>query len=96
MVQTGQSKDATRKSTREIAKQVSMSRKKIHQIRHAHELKPHQIKRHRSGEGPAFWQRLEEIVGPCINSAENAIVLSSDEKSKVQTVERAKQILPLR
>jgi hypothetical protein len=96
LVQTEQPKDATHWSTREIAKQVGISHTKAHQILQAHELKPHLVKRFRSSDDPAFEQKLEDIVGLYLNSSENAIVLSIDEKSQVQALERTQPILPLR
>jgi transposase len=96
LVQTQQPKDATHWSTREIAKQVGISHTKVHQILQAHDLKPHLVKRFRSSDDPAFEQKLEDIVGLYLNPPENAIVLSIDEKSQVQALERAQPILPLR
>ena len=96
LVQTQQPKDATHWSTREIAKQVGISHTKVHQILQAHDLKPHLVKRFRSSNDPAFEQKLEDIVGLYLNPPENAIVLSIDEKSQVQALERAQPILPLR
>jgi transposase len=96
VVQTEQPKDATHWSTREIAKQVGISHTKVHQILQAHNLKPHLISRFRSSDDPAFEQKLEDIAGLYLNPPENAIVLSIDEKSQVQALERAQPILPLR
>jgi transposase len=96
LVQTQRPKDATHWSTREIANQVGISHTKVHQILQAHDLKPHLVKRFRSSDDPAFEQKLEDIVGLYLNPPENAIVLSIDEKSQVQALERAQPILPLR
>lgn len=96
VVQTQKPKDATHWSTREIAKQVGISHTKVHQILQAHDLKPHLISRFRSSDDPAFEQKLEDIVGLYLNPPENAIVLSIDEKSQVQALERAQPILALR
>ncbi len=96
VVQSQQPKDATHWSTREIAKQVGISHTKVHQILQAHDLKPHLVKRFRSSDDPAFEQKLKDIVGLYLNPPENAIVLSIDEKSQVQALERAQPILPPR
>jgi transposase len=96
VVQTQQPKDATHWSTREIAKQVGISHTKVHQILQAHALKPHLVKRFRVSDDPAFEEKLEDIVGLYLDPPENAIVLSLDEKSQVQALERAQPILPLR
>jgi transposase len=96
VVQTQKPHDATHWSTREIAKQVGISHTKVHQILRAHKLKPHVVKRFRTSNDPAFEEKLEDIVGLYLNPPENAIVLSLDEKSQVQALERAQPILPLR
>ena len=96
VVQERTPENATHWSTREIAKKVGISHTKVHQILHAHELKPHLIKRFRASDDPAFAQKLEDIVGLYLNPPENAIVLCSDEKSQVQALEGAQPILPLR
>jgi hypothetical protein len=75
---------------------VGISHTKVHQILQAHDLKPHLVKRFRSSDDPAFEEKLEDIVGLYLNPPENAIVLSVDEKSQVQALERAQPILPLR
>jgi transposase len=96
VVQTQKPRDATHWSTREIAKQVGISHTKVHQILRAHKLKPHAVKRFRTSNDPAFEEKLEDIVGLYLDPPENAIVLSLDEKSQVQALERAQPILPLR
>jgi len=96
VVQEQLPKDATHWSTREIAKKVGISHTKVHQILQSHDLKPHLLKRFRASDDPAFEQKLEDIVGLYLNPPENAIVLSIDEKSQVQALERAQPILPLR
>jgi transposase len=96
VVQSQQPEEATHWSTREIAKKVGISHTKVHQILQAHELKPHLVKGFRASDDPALEQKLEDIVGLYLNPPENAIVLSIDEKSQVQALERAQPILPLR
>jgi transposase len=96
LVQTGRPKAATHWSTREIAKQVGISHTKVHQILRAHDLKPHLVEHFHTSDDPAFEQKLEDVVGLYLNPPYNAIILSIDEKSQVQALERAQPILPLR
>jgi transposase len=96
LVQTKRPEAATHWSTREIAKQVGISHTKVHQILRAHELKPHLVEHFRASDDPEFEQKLEDVVGLYLNPPDNAIVLSIDEKSQVQALERAQPILPLR
>ena len=54
------------------------------------------MKRFKLSNDPAFYEKLEDIVGLYLDPPKNAIVLSIDEKSQVQALERAQPILPLR
>ncbi len=96
LVQTERPEAATHWSTREIAKRIGISHTKVHQILRAHDLKPHLVERFRTSNDPAFEEKLEDVVGLYLNPPDNAIVLSIDEKSQVQALERAQPILPLR
>jgi transposase len=96
LVQTGRPEAATHWSTREIARQVGISHTKVHQILRAHDLKPHLVQHFRTSDDPNFEQKLEDVVGLYLDPPDNAIVLSIDEKSQVQALERAQPILPLR
>ena len=96
LVQSKRPEAATHWSTREIAKQIGISHTKVHQILRAHDLKPHLVEHFRTSDDPDFEQKLEDVVGLYLNPPENAIVLSIDEKSQVQALERAQPILPLR
>lgn len=96
LVQTQRPEAATHWSTREIGKHVGISHTKVHQILQAHDLKPHLVEHFRASDDPAFEEKLEDVVGLYLDPPENAIVLSVDEKSQVQALERAQPILPLR
>jgi transposase len=89
-------KDATHWSTRMVAARVGISHTKVHQILQEHGLKPHLVKRFRTSGDPQFREKLEDIVGLYLNPPENALVLSVDEKSQIQALERTQPILPLR
>ena len=96
VVQSERPEAATHWSTREIAKRVGISHTKVHQILRAHDLKPHLVEHFRTSDDPAFEEKLEDVVGLYLNPPDNAIVLSIDEKTQVQALQRAQPILPLR
>jgi transposase len=89
-------KNTTHWSTREIAKVVRISHTKVHQILQAHELKPHLVEHFEVSDDPDFERKLKDIVGLYLDPPENAIVLSIDEKTQVQALERTQPLLPLR
>ena len=43
-----------------------------------------------------FKEKLNDVVGLCLNPSENAIVLCVDEKSSIQALDRAQPGLPLK
>ena len=49
-----------------------------------------------SFEGPDFIDKVRDVVGLYRNPPENALVLSVDEKSQIQALERSQPILPMR
>ena len=45
---------------------------------------------------PRFAEKLEDIVGLYLNPPEHALVLSLDEKSQIQALDRAQPGLPMK
>src|SRR6266702_509846 len=88
--------DATHWSTRSMAHAVSMSEATVRRIWHKHGLKPHVVKTFKLSNDPQFIERLEDIVGLYLNPPEHALVLSIDEKSQIQALDRTQPGLPLK
>ena len=82
---------------RRIAKEVGMSQAKVHQILKENELKPHKVE-YWCGKSPdpEFEPKMLNIVGLYLNPPENALVLSVDEKTQIQALDRTQPELPLR
>ena len=88
--------DATHWSTRSMARAVSMSEATVRRIWHKHGLKPHVVKTFKLSNDPQFIERLEDIVGLYLNPPEHALVLSIDEKSQIQALDRTQPGLPMK
>ena len=88
--------DATHWSTRSMARAVSMSEATVRRIWHKHGLKPHVVKTFKLSNDPQFIERLEDIVGLHLNPPEHALVLSIDEKSQMQALDRTQPGLPMK
>jgi len=84
-------------SQRRIAEEVGMSQSKVNQILKKAVLKPHKVE-YWCGKSPdpEFDSKMMTIVGLYMNPPENAIVLSVDEKSQMQALDRSQPELPLR
>jgi transposase len=88
--------DASHWSTRSMARAMSMSEATVRRIWHKHGLKPHVVKTFKLSNDPQFIERLEDIVGLYLNPPEHALVLSIDEKSQIQALDRTQPGLPMK
>jgi transposase len=87
---------ATHWSTRTMAAAVGISEASVRRIWHAHGLKPHLLQTFKVSRDPKFTEKLEDIVGLYLNPPEHALVLSLDEKSQIQALDRTQPGLPLK
>lgn len=83
-------------STGLLAKKFALSRSVIHKILTANELKPHQHRTFKVSRDPKFEEKALDVVGLYLNPPDKAVVLSVDEKTQVQALERTQPMLPLR
>jgi len=89
-------KGATRWSTREMAKKAGISRTGVSRIWRAFGLKPHRSETFQLSTDPDFVAKVHDIVGLYMSPPTNAVVLSVDEKSQIQALNRTQPVLPLR
>ncbi len=87
--------NATHWSTRSMAKAVGLSQTAIVRIWHAFGLQPHRSETFKLSTDPLFIDKVRDIVGLYLDPPERAIVLSVDEKSQVQALDRTQPLLPL-
>lgn len=87
----------TNHSQRRIAKKIGMSQSKVQKILKEHQLKPHKV-HYWCGKSTdlEFEKKMLDVVGLYMNPPENAIVLSVDEKTQIQALDRTQPELPLR
>lgn len=88
--------DATHWSTRAMARAAGISESSVRRIWKAHGLKPHRVATFKLSNDPQFAEKLEDIVGLYLNPPEHALVLSLDEKSQIQALDRTQPGLPLK
>jgi len=89
-------KTATHWSTRAMAKQAGVSQPTISRIWSAHQIKPHLVRTFKLSRDPHFAEKLRDVVGLYLNPPEHALVLSVDEKSGIQALDRTQPCLPLK
>jgi transposase len=88
--------NATHWSTRTMAREMGVSKASVSRIWRANGLKPHRIESFKVSNDPLFADKLEAIVGLYLNPPEHALVLSVDEKSQIQALDRTQPGLPLK
>lgn len=89
-------KDATHWSVRSMAASQKVSPATVLRIWKKHKLQPHRIESFKFSTDPDFAPKVRDIVGLYMNPPDKAIVLSVDEKSQIQALDRTQPILPLR
>lgn len=89
-------RDATHWSTRSMAKRCGMSQSAVSRIWRAFALQPHRSKTFKLSSDPLFIEKVRDIVGLYLNPPDRALVLSVDEKSQIQALDRTQPLLPMR
>jgi transposase len=88
-------RDATHWSTRSMAAHCGMSQSAIVRIWQAFALQPHRSETFKLSKDPLFIDKVRDIVGLYLYPPDRALVLSVDEKSQIQALDRTAPILPL-
>jgi transposase len=89
-------KDATHWSVRAMAASQKVSPATVQRIWKKHKLQPHRVESFKFSTDPEFAPKVRDIVGLYMNPPDRAIVLSVDEKSQIQALDRTQPILALR
>jgi len=87
---------ATHWSTRQMAKAVGLGRTTISQIWRTFGLKPHRSETFKLSKDPLLIEKVRDIIGLYLNPPDRALVLSVDEKSQIQALDRTQPLLPMR
>jgi transposase len=87
--------NATHWSTRTMAKAVGVSKATVQRVWRDSGLKPHLVKTYKVSNDRQFVEKLVDVVGLYLNPPEHALVLSCDEKSQIQALDRTQKSLPM-
>jgi transposase len=83
-------------SCRSMARAHGVSHTTVQKIWAARGLKPHRVETFKLSTDPRFEEKLADVVGLYLNPPERAIVLSMDEKSQIQALDRTQPSLPMK
>jgi transposase len=86
---------ATHWSTRSMAEACGLSHASVQRIWKAFGLQPHRVDTFKLSTDPLFVEKVRDIVGLYMNPPERALVLSVDEKSQIQALNRTQPVLPM-
>jgi transposase len=79
-----------------MAKAAGISVSSVQRIWRAHGLQPHRVRQFKLSNDPRFVEKLRDVVGLYIDPPAHAIVLSVDEKSQIQALDRTQPGLPMK
>ena len=88
--------EATHWTCRAMARAAGISHRSVQRIWAAHGLQPHRVKTFKLSNDPKFAAKVQDIVGLYVDPPEHALVLSVDEKSQIQALDRTQPGLPMK
>ena len=89
-------REATHWSTRLMARYAGVTQWQVRQVWQAADVKPHRLKTFKLSKDPRFAEKVIDVVGLYLNPPDNGLVLSVDEKTQIQALDRTHPLLPLR
>jgi len=88
--------EATHWTARAMARAAGLGVVTVQRIWAAHGLAPHRWRVFKLSKDPAFVEKLRDVVGLYVAPPAHAVVLSVDEKSQIQALDRTQPGLPLK
>ncbi len=79
-----------------MAATTGVSVSSVQRIWRAHGLQPHRVQQFKLSNDPKFVDKLRDVVGLYVDPPAHAIVLSVDEKSQIQALDRTQPGLPMK
>ena len=88
--------EATHWTGRAMARAAGISLRSVQRIWEAHKLQPHRTRTFKRSRDPRFADKMADVVGLYMDPPACAVVLSIDEKSQIQALDRTQPGLPLK
>ena len=79
-----------------MAEAIGVSVSSVQRIWRTHGLQPHRVQQFKLSNDPKFVDKLRDVVGLYVDPPAHAIVLSVDEKSQIQALDRTQPGLPMK
>ena len=88
--------ETTHWTGRMLAQAAGISLRSVQRILEAHRIAPHRIRTFKLSNDPNFVEKLKDVVGLYVDPPDHAVVLSVDEKSQIQALDRTQPGLPMK
>lgn len=88
--------ETTHWTVRMMADVIGIGSATVHRIWRAHGLTPHRMRNFKLSNDPRFADKLKDVIGLYVEPPAHAIVLSLDEKSQIQALDRTQPGLPMK
>ena len=88
--------EATHWTSAAMARATGISVSSVQRIWRAHGLTPHRMRHFKLSNDPQFAAKLRNVVGLYVDPPAHAVVLSVDEKSQIQALDRTQPGLPMK
>src|SRR5215472_14106692 len=88
--------ETTHWTGRAMAAATGIALRSVQRIWAAHRLQPHRVRRFKLSQDPAFAAKLRDVVGLYLDPPAHSLVLSADEKSQIQALDRTQPGLPMK
>jgi hypothetical protein len=76
---------------RAMAKIAGISLRSVQRIWDGHQLQPHRVRSFKRSRDPRFAEKMADVVGLYLDPPAHAVVLSIDEKSQIQALDRTQR-----
>jgi transposase len=87
---------ATQWSVRSMAKHSGLSKSTIQKVWSARGIRPHLVETFKLSNDQRFEEKLRDVVGLYMDPPSDSVVLSVDEKSQIQALNRTQPSLPMK
>jgi putative transposase len=82
-------------TVRLTAEANNLSKSSVHRVFQLFAVQPHRSRNFKISNDPFFVEKVRDVVGLYLNPPDHAIVLSVDEKSQIQALNRTQPVLPM-
>jgi len=88
--------ETTHWTSRAMAAATGLAISTVQKIWRSHGLQPHRLRRFKLSRDPDFAAKVRDVVGLYVDPPAHAVVLSVDEKSQIQALDRTQPGLPMK